>query len=177
MLAYLLSNWRTNTYIIGVSRWLDYLINIKPLTTRRFFQESSKLCQILNKRWQNGQSFFKIMPKCEISPNLVPLITSLVLLPQILAVGVDLQSRYQMKKRLQNQIGVSVTTWLTQIFRSAMEPFSRRRWTAIPAQWVSNSVHEVFFASAVSASVLNLIYHGAGTVVHLLLLKGSLAQP
>ena len=26
-----------------------------------------------------------------------------------------------------------------------MEPFSRRRWTAIPAQWVSNSVHEVFF--------------------------------
>ena len=30
------------------------------------------------------------------------------------------------------------------------------------------------FASAVSASFLNLIYHGAGTVVHLLLLKGSM---
>ena len=31
-----------------------------------------------------------------------------------------------------------------------------------------------FFASAESASFLNLIYHGAGTVVHLLLLKGSM---
>ena len=30
------------------------------------------------------------------------------------------------------------------------------------------------FASAVSAPFLNLIYHGAGMVVHLLLLKGSM---
>ena len=61
----------------------------------------------------------------------------------------------------------------------AMENFSTRRWTTIPAPSVSYLVHESkkTFGSAVSASFLNLIYHGAGTVVHLLLLKGSMGQP
>ena len=55
------------------------------------------------------------------------------------------------------------------------EPFSRRRRTTIPAPSVSYSIYEViFFASAVSASFFNLIYHGAGMVVHILLLKFSM---
>ena len=51
-----------------------------------------------------------------------------------------------------------------------MENLSTRRWTTIPAPSVSYLVHESkkTFGSAVSASFLNLIYHGAGTVVHLL---------
>ena len=56
-----------------------------------------------------------------------------------------------------------------------MEPFSRRRWTTIPAPSVSYSVHEgKHFFSAVSELFLKLIYHGASTVVHLLLLKFSI---
>ena len=63
-----------------------------------------------------------------------------------------------------------------KIFYLNMENFSTRRWTTIPAPSVSYLVHESkkTFGSAVSASFLNLIYHGAGTVVHLLLLKGSM---
>ena len=34
----------------------------------------------------------------------------------------------------------------------------------------------IFFASAASASFLNLNYHGAGMVVHLLLLKSSMCK-
>ena len=34
----------------------------------------------------------------------------------------------------------------------------------------------MFLVSAVKASFLNLIYHGAGTVVHLLLLKFSMSR-
>ena len=40
---------------------------------------------------------------------------------------------------------------------------------------VSYFVHE-FLVSAVKTSFLNLIYHGADTVVHLLLLKFSMAK-
>ena len=36
---------------------------------------------------------------------------------------------------------------------------------------------QTFFVSAVSGLVLKLIYHRAGTVVHLLLLKFSMIQP
>ena len=58
-----------------------------------------------------------------------------------------------------------------------MENFSTRRSTTIPAPSVSYLVNEVnFFASAASASFLTLIYHGAGTDVHLLLLKGSMPE-
>ena len=55
-----------------------------------------------------------------------------------------------------------------------MENFSTKRWTTIPAPSASYSVHEVKkIASAASASFLNLIYHGAGMVVHLLPKKFS----
>ena len=66
--------------------------------------------------------------------------------------------------------------WLTM--PSSMEPFSRRRWATIPAPSVSNSVLEViFFASAVSTSFLNLIYHGASKVDLLPILKFSMFRP
>ena len=52
----------------------------------------------------------------------------------------------------------------------AMENFSTRSWTTIPAPSVSYSAHEVKkIVSAASASFLNLIYHGAGMAVHHLL--------
>ena len=59
-----------------------------------------------------------------------------------------------------------------------MENFSTSRGTTILAPSLSFSVHEVKkkFASAASASFLDLIYHRASVVVHLLLLKGSMAS-
>ena len=59
-----------------------------------------------------------------------------------------------------------------------MEHFSSRRWTTIPAPSVSYSVLEgKKIASAVSVLFLKLIYYGASTVVHLLLLKFTMAAP
>ena len=58
-----------------------------------------------------------------------------------------------------------------------MEPFSRRRWTAVPTPSVSYSVQEIKkIASGVSASFINMIYHGASMVVHLLLHKFSMTE-
>ena len=59
-----------------------------------------------------------------------------------------------------------------------LEHFSRRRWTTIPASLVSYSVHEGkhFVVSAVRVLFLKLIYHGAGTVVHLRLHKFSMTN-
>ena len=45
-----------------------------------------------------------------------------------------------------------------------------------PHQKATQSMKLNFFASGESATFLNLIYHGAGTVVHLLLLKSSVDQ-
>ena len=56
-----------------------------------------------------------------------------------------------------------------------MDPLSSRRWTAIRAPSVSFSVHEKsIFCFSCFWIILQLIYHGAGTVVHLLLLKCSM---
>ena len=70
------------------------------------------------------------------------------------------------------------TAYLKMTKSRTMEHFSRRRSTTIPVSSVSYSVHEGnFFASAVCVSFLKLIYHTAGTVVHLLLLKCFMHEP
>ena len=73
------------------------------------------------------------------------------------------------KERLMNDKNPPLAR--SSLFIQATEHFSRRRWTTIKAPVVSYSVHEGNnFLFQLWVDFFKLIYHGAGTVVHLLLL-------
>ena len=70
----------------SVTWWLDYLFNIWPFTTMRmcpkylkFTKVCTKLCQIQNEPFQNGQSCSTTCLSGEISPNLITLLNTKVI--------------------------------------------------------------------------------------------------